>query len=51
MTWSDESHFMLSYVDGQVHLCHILGEEMAPEFTTGRRHASGGNVMLLPMFC
>lgn len=44
LVWSDGSRFLLHHMDPR-------GEHMAPESTTGRRHAGRGNVMLWAMFC
>ncbi len=51
VAWSDELHFLLHHVDGQVHVHRLPGEHMAPGSTTGRRQAGGGSVMLYAMFC
>ncbi|KAK3573262.1 hypothetical protein QTP86_019240, partial [Hemibagrus guttatus] len=51
VSWSDETRFLLHHVDGQVRLCRLPGEHMAPGCTMGRRQAGGGSVMLWAMFC
>lgn len=51
MAWSDESRFLLYYVDGCVRVRRLPGEHMAPRCITGRRQAGGGSVMLWAMFC
>lgn len=41
---------MVSYqVEGQVHVCHLPGNEMAPGCTMGKVQASEGSVMLWAM--
>ena len=50
MAWSDESHFLLYHMDGQVHVRHSPREHMAPGCTMGGRQAGGGSV-LWAMFC
>ncbi len=51
VAWSDELHFLLHHVDGQVRVHRLPGEHMAPGSTTGRRQAGGGSVMLYAMLC
>lgn len=49
--WSDESHSLLSHVDGWVCVCPLPEEEMTPGCTTVRKQAREGTVTLWEMFC
>ncbi|GBM94806.1 hypothetical protein AVEN_134635-1 [Araneus ventricosus] len=46
VSWSDESRFLIHYVDGRVRVRRLPGEQLLPSCTAGHTQAGGGGIML-----
>ncbi|GBN03595.1 Transposable element Tcb2 transposase [Araneus ventricosus] len=50
VAFSDESRFLLHWIDGRWRICRETSENKLPETIVGRRQGGGGNVMVWVMF-
>ncbi|GBN32508.1 hypothetical protein AVEN_42443-1 [Araneus ventricosus] len=46
VAWSDESRFLIHYVDGRVKVRRLPYEQLLPSCTAGHTQAGGGGIML-----
>ncbi|GBM29319.1 hypothetical protein AVEN_2827-1 [Araneus ventricosus] len=50
VAWSDESRFLIHYVDGHVKVRHLEGEQLLPSCMSGHTQAGGGGIILWGTF-